>query len=131
MTMTALKPLVLALAAAGALAVGGCGSSDDSSSPDSASTPATAPATAGGGVKISMKNIAFDPKAVTVKVGQTITWVDDEPIEHNVVATDGADFKSEVFGQDGTYEFTPKKAGEISYECTLHPGMEGKITVVG
>jgi plastocyanin len=78
-----------------------------------------------------MKNIAFNPDAVTVKAGQTITWVDDEPVEHNVVATGGADFKSEVFGQDGTFEFTPKKAGEITYECTLHPGMDGKITVVG
>jgi plastocyanin len=123
------KPLLVTLAAVGAIAVGGCGS-DDSSDSGSTAAPATStPAAASGGVKITMKNIAFNPKAVTVKVGQKITWVNGEPIEHDVAATSGADFKSEVFGQDGTFAFTPKEAGEIKYECTLHPGMEGTVTV--
>lgn len=125
------RKLLLAVTVAGALAVGGCGGSGDtSSSAPAATTEPAASAPAGGGVKISMKNIAFSPKAVTVKVGQTITWVDDESVEHNVTANGGADFKSEDFGQGGTYKFTPKKPGEISYECTIHPGMDGKITVV-
>jgi plastocyanin len=124
-----IRPLLLTLAAVGALAVGGCGSDDSSDSGSTAAPAASTPAAASGGVKISMKNIAFNPKAVTVKAGQKITWVDEEPVEHNVVATSGADFKSETFGQDGTFEFTPKEAGEIKYECTLHPGMEGTLTV--
>jgi plastocyanin len=123
------RRLLLTLAAVGALAVAGCGSDDSSDSGSTAAPAASTPAAASGGVKISMKNIAFNPKAVTVKAGQKITWVDEEPVEHNVVATSGADFKSETFGQDGTFEFTPKEAGEIKYECTLHPGMEGTLTV--
>lgn len=116
------------VAVLGALTVAGCGSDDDSSG--STSTPAAAPATsAGGGVAIGMKNIAFDPKAVTVKVGQEITWTDNESVEHNVVATSGADFKSDIFGEGKTFKYTPEKAGTIAYECTIHPGMTGTITV--
>ena len=31
--------------------------------------------------------------------------------------------------KDGTFDFTPDKAGTIKYECTIHPGMTATITV--
>jgi plastocyanin len=73
-------------------------------------------------VAIKMQNIAFDPKAVTVKVGQKITWTNDDSTDHNVTANSGADFKSDNFGQGGTFSFTPTKAGTIKYVCTIHRG---------
>ena len=126
-----LKRLILILAVSSALVVTGCGSGDDAS--DSGSTPGTSPAgepaATGDGVRVSMKGIAYVPESVTVKVGQKITWVNDEGVDHNVVANSGADFKSELFGQDGTFEYTPDKAGTIKYECTVHPGMDGTVVV--
>src|SRR3954452_7304379 len=110
----------------------GCGSSKSSSSTPSPS-PAPAPASGGGGggggVSISMKNTAFSPTSQTVKVGQKITWTNDDPFDHNVTATSGATFKSKNFGQGGTYTFTATKAGTIKYVCTIHPGMDGTLTV--
>ena len=35
------------------------------------------------------------------------------------------------FGQGGTYSYTPTKPGKIEYTCTLHPGMDGELTVTG
>ena len=128
--MTGMRRIALLLCAAFALAAAGCGSSNDSSSSTStpaASTPAAS--SSGGGVAIKMQNIAFDPKAVTVKVGQKITWTNDDSTDHNVTADSGADFKSDDFGKDGTFDFTPDKAGTIKYECTIHPGMTATITV--
>jgi plastocyanin len=117
-----------------ALAAAGCGSSNSDSS--SSSTPAPAASTStpaasssGGAVAIKMQNIAFDPKAVSVKVGQKVTWTNDDSVNHNVTATSGADFKSKDFGQGGTFSFTPTKAGTINYVCTIHPGMEATLTV--
>jgi len=145
--------LAVALAlAAGGLAVAGCGS-DDSSSDSPATTAAAPPTTpaegqedpatgtggaaadaggtqAGATVSVSMKDIAFDPKSVTAKVGDKVEWTNDDDVQHNVVADSGADFKSDIFGKGGTYEYTPETAGTIDYECTLHPGMVGKIIVV-
>jgi plastocyanin len=129
-----MRRILLALCTIVALAAAGCGSSNSSStssgSSSSASTSTPAPSSSGGGVAIKMQNIAFDPKAVTVKVGQKITWTNDDSVDHNVTADSGADFKSKDFGQGGTFAFTPTKAGKITYECTLHPNMRGATITV-
>ena len=123
-----MRRIVLLLCAAGALAAAGCGSSNNSSS-SSSSTPAASSSSSSGAVAIKMQNIAFDPKAVTVKVGQKVTWTNDDSTDHNVTANSGADFKSKDFGSGGTFSFTPTKAGTIKYVCTIHPGMVATLTV--
>ena len=123
-----MRRTVLLLGAVVALAAAGCGGNDDGgSSSSSTSTPAAS--SSGGAVAIKMQNIAFEPKAVTVKVGQKITWTNDDSTDHNVTADSGADFKSKDFGKGATFDFTPDKAGTIAYECTLNPGMKATITV--
>jgi plastocyanin len=122
-----MRRIPLVLCAAVALAAAGCGGGDSSSS--SSSTPAASSSSSGGGVAIKMANIAFDPKDVTVKAGQKITWTNDDSTDHNVTADSGADFESKDFGKGGTFDFTPDKAGTIKYECTIHPGMTATITV--
>jgi plastocyanin len=82
------------------------------------------------GDQISMKGLRFHPDHAQVTVGQKVTWVDDESVPHDVKADSGASFASETFGHHGTYSYTPTRAGTIEYECTLHPGMTGKLTVV-
>ena len=128
-----MRRILLALCAVVALAAAGCGGSDGSStsSGSSASTSTAAASSSGGGVAVKMANIAFDPKAVTVKVGQKITWTNDDTTDHNVTAESGADFKSDNFGKGGTFSFTPTKAGTIKYVCTIHPGMSATLTVTG
>jgi len=123
-----MRRILLGLCAVVALAAAGCGGGDDGGSTSSAPA-STSSSSSGGDVAIKMQNIAFDPKAVTVKVGQKVTWTNDDSTDHNVTADSGADFKSDNFGKGSTFEFTPDKAGTIAYECTLHPGMKATITV--
>jgi plastocyanin len=107
-----------------ALVAAGCGSSNSSSSSTSESS---GPAPKGA---IEMKNIAFSPKSKSVKVGQKVTWVNDDDVDHNVTTTGGAaKFASDNFGKGGTYSFTPTKPGTIQYTCTLHPGMDATLIV--
>jgi len=126
------RTLVLLLAAA-ALVAAGCGSDSSSSTSTASSAPASTASSGGGGgggaVTVDMKNIQFEPKDITVDKGQTIKWENLDTVDHDVVADSGADFKSDQFGKGGTFEFTPDQAGKIEYECTLHPGMTGTITV--
>jgi plastocyanin len=127
-----MRRIGLLVCAAVALAAAGCGSSDSGSSTSATQAPAaTTPAasSSGGAVAIKMQNIAFDPKSVSVKVGQKVTWTNDDTVAHNVTATSGGDFKSKDFNQGGTFSFTPTKAGTVKYVCTLHPGMEATLTV--
>ena len=82
-----------------------------------------------------MKNIQFDPKDISVKAGETITFTNDEAIPHDVHKTSGPgdDFSSGETGgmQEGdTFELTLDKAGKYGYVCNVHaPGMAGTITV--
>lgn len=134
----------LGIAAVGVLGltVAGCGGDDEgTTAPETsaADTPTTgdAPSTTSGGaasggdtVAISMKDIQFVPKQATVKVGQKVVWTNDEAVQHDVRALEGAKFHSELFGQGGTYEYTPTKAGTLEYDCSVHPGMVGTLVIV-
>jgi plastocyanin len=135
--MTARRIPVL-LCALAALTAAGCGSSAKSSStastsssapPATSSTSTSSGSSSSGGVSIKMQNIQFDPKAESVKVGEKVTWTNADAVDHNVTATSGATFKSSNFGQGGTFSYTPTKAGTIKYTCTIHPGMDGTLTV--
>ena len=108
------------------LLAAGCGGS---------ATPTTAPATSvgpttssAGGTQVAMKNIAFDPPTLTIKVGQAVTWVNQDSAQHDVVANNG-EFKSSLFGAGGTFSFTFTKAGTYPYYCSIHPHMTGTIIV--
>jgi plastocyanin len=122
--------LLLALTA---LVAAGCGGSSKNDSSSSSSSPASAPTTStssgGGGGKtvvIAMKNIAFKPQTVTVKVGDTVKWENQDSAPHDVV---GGPIKSNTFGNGGSFTYKPTKAGKISYVCTIHPGMAGVLNV--
>ena len=111
---------LLALLAAAALLAGGCGGDDAGG--QQAGSP---------GEVIGMEGLEFVPRESRAQVGQAITWRNDEAIRHNVVATTGASFRSPVFGEGGTFRYTPSAAGTIQYVCTLHPGMTGTLKVSG
>jgi plastocyanin len=145
--------LLALLLLAGAFALAGCGGGGSKSSSTSsggastsgggasttgggastsgggASTTGGGGSTAGGGVVVKMQNISFNPGTVTVKVGQKITWVNEDSVPHNVTAKSGAKIASATFAKGGTFSFTPTKAGTIQYVCTIHPGMNGTIVV--
>jgi plastocyanin len=82
-------------------------------------------------VTVKMDKMKFVPAAVTVAKGDTIVWVnsDSQKQPHNVTAKDNS-FKSKpvmMVGEKFTWKAT--KAGNIKYTCTIHPGMDGTITV--
>lgn len=110
------------------LLLAGCGGSSSSSSSSSGSTSKATTAKAG---TVTMKDIQFAPQKTTVKVGETVTWTNEESVQHNVEATSGATFASKLLGQGQSFSYTPTKAGSISFVCTIHPGMQGTLDVTG
>ena len=72
------------------------------------------------------------PAELTVRVGTTIKWFNDDQVDHNVTSENGpAKFASADFGKGGTFEYTFNKPGVVNYECSIHPTtMQGSITVV-
>jgi plastocyanin len=91
------------------------------------STPAAA-AQAPAGPTVKIDNFVFGPAAITVAVGTTVTWINQDDIPHTVVADDKS-FKSKVLDTDERFSFTFTKPGEFGYFCSLHPHMVGKVIV--
>lgn len=117
--------LVALLAAA---VLGACGGGGDAEPGEGATASAvggtkTPP---GAGVVLA-EDLQFQPAALRIGVGDTVTWrfVDGE-IVHNVVFAEGP--SSELMSS-GTFERTFEEAGTFPYRCTLHSAMKGKITV--
>src|SRR5580700_7605419 len=89
------------------------------------SGPATA---APGDVQVTIKNFDFQPMAVTVPVGGTVTWTNRDGEPHTVTSIGGA-FRSEALDEDDTYTFKFTKPGVYQYICTIHPKMRATVTV--
>ena len=139
-------PVAMLAAAALALAAAGCGggdnNNDNSGSSGGASTQAQAPAQTtttasgsaeesdkGGDNEIRVQNFAFAPADKQVKVGEKVEWENYDTTAHNVVATSGGSFKSDTLQKGDKFEFTPTKAGTISYVCTFHSNMKATLEV--
>lgn len=93
-----------------------------------AAAPAPAqPASATAIVKID--NFTFGPQALTVAVGTTVTWINQDDIPHTVVATDGKSFRSKVLDTGDRFSFTFARPGRFGYFCSIHPHMTGTVLV--
>jgi YVTN family beta-propeller protein len=78
--------------------------------------------------KISIAGFAFGPQSVTIHVGDSITWSNDDGASHTVTFKDGsAGAKSLAPGQTFTRVFD--KPGTYDYFCSFHPYMTGKVIV--
>lgn len=71
---------------------------------------------------------SFSPNPVEVKVGETVTWINDDSGRHTVTSKDGV-FDSGMMGKGQSFSFTFDKAGEYSYHCEPHPSMVGTVVV--
>ncbi len=81
--------------------------------------------------KVDIKNYMFSPMAIKVKVGTTVTWTNQDAVNHTVNAdNNSADAPSSMdIAQGKSYSFTFKKAGTYTYHCFPHPYMHGTVDV--
>lgn len=77
---------------------------------------------------VAIKDFAFGPVTLTVPVGATVTWTNEDEEPHTVFSTDNT-FKSHALDTDEKFSFTFKKAGTYKYFCSVHPKMVGTIVV--
>jgi plastocyanin len=106
------RPLTAAAALALCIVVG-C--DDDGTSPDDTIT-------------IEMRDNSFSPATSSIDVGTTVRWVNEGSNPHNTTGEGGA-WQSGNLSPDQEFERTFNTAGTFDYECTLHDGMTGTITV--
>jgi predicted lipoprotein with Yx(FWY)xxD motif/plastocyanin len=92
-------------------------------------SPSSSPAAAtSAGTAVTIANFAFDAPSVTIKVGSSVTWTNNDSVAHTVTADDGS-FDSGNLDAGKTFSFTFTKAGTFTYHCAIHPNMTGTIVV--
>ena len=79
--------------------------------------------------EIKIDNFSFTPATLTVPVGATVTWVNNDDIPHNIVSSDQKFPKSKPLDTGDKYSFTFTTVGTYQYFCGLHPKMVGKVLV--
>ena len=111
------------------------GGSTPSAAPTATPTPTTAPteaptATAStSGNSVAIAGFAFSPQSLTVKVGTTVTWTNNDGVAHTVTSDDGKTFDSGQLAPGKTFSFTFTKAGTYTYHCSNHPATM-KATII-
>jgi plastocyanin len=85
-------------------------------------------ASAGSGTGVDIKGFAFAPTAITAKVGDKITWTNQDSVDHTVTLDDNS-VDSGNLAQGATFSQAFTKAGTFAYHCKIHPQMKGTVTV--
>ena len=79
-------------------------------------------------VQIDQKGMAFDPHISLIAVGDTVKFLNDDKVDHNVMSSDGGyDLGTWGTGASKTYEF--KKTGVFGQVCKIHPEMLAYVFV--
>ena len=83
-----------------------------------------------GAVKIidNAGNNSYSPNPIEARVGEAVTWVNDDSAVHTVTSTDGI-FDSDILQRGQTFSYIFDKEEEYPYFCTLHPNMMGTVRV--
>jgi plastocyanin len=84
-------------------------------------------ALAGEVAKIKIGNLAFTPAEITLRVGDTVEWVNDDFIDHTATANDGDWDVTVLAGKSARLQLTA--AGTFEYFCRFHPNMTAAIHV--
>jgi plastocyanin len=105
----------LAVTAVALLAVAGCGGSEADSSPVATTEVAM------------VKSYRFDPQAIEIQAGESVTWTNDDNFTHSVQVDGREDHEVEP---GGSVSITFDEPGTYHYVCRLHSrDMDGEVIV--
>ena len=79
---------------------------------------------------INIFGSGFSPSSTTITEGDTVTWVNKDNVNHQVLA-DRGQFVSPILRPKDSYSFSFKAPGTYTYKDELHPKLTGKIVVKG
>jgi plastocyanin len=84
----------------------------------------------GTSVTVELKDIQFQPKGIKIKPGTTVTWVNKDPVIHNVRQVESVFLSQDVMEEGDTFTYTFNEPGTYRYVCTYHhPNQLGVVIV--
>ncbi len=77
-------------------------------------------------INVEIRNYKYIPQNITIKVGQTVMWTNNDTVLHDVV---GSGIESDYLQKGEKFSYTFEEEGTYPYICTIHPWMEGEVIV--
>lgn len=77
---------------------------------------------------VTMYANEYRPGVVTINVGDTVTWVNDDDVPHDAVGN-GWSTSMLAYYQSDSVRF--RRAGRFAYSCSIHPQMRSAVVVRG
>ena len=76
---------------------------------------------------VVMKATSYAPIALTIRRGDSVVWINQDPFPHTVTSAGAFDSKSIAAGT--SWKYKPRRVGEYAYTCTFHPNRKGTLRV--
>jgi plastocyanin len=81
-------------------------------------------------VEVRIAGYRFDPPAVSIKVGDSVRWINREKrTSHSVQFPGENGLESERLFPDEEYVRRFERPGRYAYQCGPHPEMKGEVLV--
>ena len=112
----------------GLLVVAGCFSQHEATAPAEGACSVSVGEGVPGSTLIVVRGFAFTPSEVTVRVGDRVTWINCDEIQHTSTA-DGGQWSSPLISSGEAFTETFQTAGDFPYHCEPHPFMTGRVIV--
>jgi plastocyanin len=116
---------ILIIVLATFIAISGCASYG----PSSTAAPTTTQLELPGTPTVTIQNFAFTPASITVPKGTTVTWVNEDSVNHQIVSDTQGTFTSNSLPKGAGYSFKFDTPGTYPYHCSIHPSMKGTVIV--
>jgi plastocyanin len=81
-------------------------------------------------IGIDIRDFAFEPRSLSVRVGVPVRWTNHDDAPHSIVMEGGRPGSSGPVSQGGEHSVTFRDAGRYAYRCGIHPTMLGEITAI-
>jgi plastocyanin len=79
---------------------------------------------------VEMQGNQFSPKGISVEIGTTVTWVNDDQVAHNVRQVESEFLSPDSISPGESFSYTFSRPGTFRYQCTFHhPTMNGVVIV--
>ena len=97
------------------------------SAPSTSAAPGPSVPAGVSGPAVSIVDFSFEPAALSVRVGDTVTWVNNDAFDHSVVSP--GSFASDTLAPSTSFTTTFSAPGTFTYLCGIHPYMTGEVNV--
>ncbi len=79
-------------------------------------------------ISVNIKSFKFHEAEITIAVGDTIVWLNQDRARHTATARDGS-FNTGTLRKGVSGEVLFSQAGTYEYICTFHRNMKGIVVV--